>query len=1608
MSRSLIEKFFRKRTRGAFAALVRDNSALIHRTAYRILGDQAAAEDIVQEVFLRLLRMEGVPVQSDRGFLAWQAVDLSRRHLRGEARRKAREETAMARKEERGDSGEVYSSDDRLAVQEEVERLPEDLRHAVELHYFSGQTIAATARALDISRRTVAYRLGEARERLSKRLAPRLAAILLAPAIDIRFSPSPRLRARLRVAYSSLPGLIPPVLLSLPYSTKVAIGILCLACAGGAAIGLGGGMIPWTGIFGGSGGGTPKIADRPTEGPVPGPPEKPASPAILDSKLRLHEAPAPLARLKGTVRGRLVESRSGTPIPYQQVFVSFGNPWDPARLNSVATDANGRFEAKGEGFSALGDSVRVDRAGSLPVIHHFQRWGLPDEVLDIGDIEVFPAARLRVTVLDPDKKPVEHARVTIQAPPSGGFMKLADEVGTTERRGMVSTATLRPQTAYVLASLDGYLPVCTSKPLELPPDRERVVTLRLERPRQLSVKVVDDSGQPIAGALLRPSVPFRLQDADPRLFAVDRSLESRYRTGQAGLAVLPHQDFPLKIQAYGDGLEGTSIEANPEQDDVQVVMARTGLASHASVSGIVLHDGMPVEPFQIRRMDRAPAVPVDPEPDFLDVDQDHRGHFRFFTRPGSADFRVESVEAAPTIFRLDLKPGAAQDGVRVELLPGFTVSGRVTDDSGTGVPRVRLFFRQDNLGPVAFTGEDGRFHASGFEKGKYQLEIEGELCGRILQPDPIELEGPREDLAFSIFSRTALRLRVRDRFQLPVGDLRVEFRTIGVIPRSKELLLPSVHGDHDWSGLQDGSIIDLLPGVSFSIQVKGHGVKYVARIPPLAKGEIRTVEIAAQEKVVRGLLTHPDGRPAKGVFVGLRYLDPLEEQESLKGGGDWRNGQDRTDIDGGFSIAAPVDGRVEVGAHSESQGGASTEISIQGNDPIPPVVLVLGGTRAVQGTVTGDDGKHLPGATVRCGSQETLSGADGQFSFQVGIDEEVQISAEKLGWISSHSDLRARPGDREIHLTLERGAIIRVRVLDIPDQETFLTTALLGRFSTSVAKVDGALVEFEAALPGSYRLFLATRGSGACMTAVDVAAGDVREVEARLTPPSSIRGVVRANGRPLEGAAVTASLASLGKWPDIEDSFSLLSEAKSGEDGHFELNSGDLFPQKLSVKARGSSTWDRVLEKSGDARGDLIVDLAPASRIRGLVKRRGEPVPDVQVSLNRLDSERVTVRTGADGRFELEVGPEKNGGLLVNFPGGSLQVPIDGRGDDGKEIIIDLAEGSIVRGRISGALLGDRSWSSFRPPLGGTIATANIGSDGSYEVRGLAPGRHAVQWMIELADGSQVIGTEEIELPTGELRHDVEIPAGRIAGVVRGPDGAGLSGAQVSAGGEAAGWHAWARSGVGGKFTLSGLEPGRYDLVALKDDIGRGLLAGVEAGSGEREPVEVLIQQGISAKVRIEGSPSPWGCILEDLRGEVLEMKQLEDGRIDFGKVASGRYRLMVLGQEKQAGQPSIPLSLDVEFGPDKAPAVTLRPGGEVQVRVIDAAGRPVTGATVRVGREVSGGTVKADGEGRVYFRCPFAGSYEISASLGDVKALRAIEVSGGDQEVEIRLEETR
>lgn len=160
----------------ALAEVYRRHGGAVYGLARRVLNDDARAEEVVQEVFMRLWH---APERCDtdrgslRSFLLADAHGRAVDHLRSETSRRRREEQDARRTANAGYDLEHEVWDLTLAeqVKSALDDLPVEERRAIELAYFGGHSYREVAARLGEPEGTVKSRIRAGLRRLQVSLA---------------------------------------------------------------------------------------------------------------------------------------------------------------------------------------------------------------------------------------------------------------------------------------------------------------------------------------------------------------------------------------------------------------------------------------------------------------------------------------------------------------------------------------------------------------------------------------------------------------------------------------------------------------------------------------------------------------------------------------------------------------------------------------------------------------------------------------------------------------------------------------------------------------------------------------------------------------------------------------------------------------------------------------------------------------------------------------------------------------------------------------------------------------------------------------------------------------------------------------------------------------------------------------------------------------------------------------------------------------------------------------------------------------------------------------------------------------------------------------------
>ena len=158
----------------AFAVLYDRHSRAAYSLAYRMMNGRQAAEDLVQDAFLKVWRA-ATSYRADRGGVrTWilsivhnQGIDQLRSHA---SRRRTQDkvEASAARSQPIEAFAETWCNSQREQVREALNTLPQEQLKILELAYFSGYTHVEIAELLDLPLGTVKGRMRLGLRKLKK------------------------------------------------------------------------------------------------------------------------------------------------------------------------------------------------------------------------------------------------------------------------------------------------------------------------------------------------------------------------------------------------------------------------------------------------------------------------------------------------------------------------------------------------------------------------------------------------------------------------------------------------------------------------------------------------------------------------------------------------------------------------------------------------------------------------------------------------------------------------------------------------------------------------------------------------------------------------------------------------------------------------------------------------------------------------------------------------------------------------------------------------------------------------------------------------------------------------------------------------------------------------------------------------------------------------------------------------------------------------------------------------------------------------------------------------------------------------------------------------
>jgi RNA polymerase sigma-70 factor (ECF subfamily) len=186
IDRQLVERAQRG-DKQAFSLLVEKYQRKLARLLSRFIRDQAEVEDVTQEAFIKAYR--ALPAfRGDSAFYTWLyriGINTAKNYLMAMGRRAPTSTEVEAEDAEGFDEGEqlrdintpeslLLSNEIAETVNATIEKLPEELRKAIQMREIEGMSYEDIAQAMDCPIGTVRSRIFRAREAIAEQLRPLL------------------------------------------------------------------------------------------------------------------------------------------------------------------------------------------------------------------------------------------------------------------------------------------------------------------------------------------------------------------------------------------------------------------------------------------------------------------------------------------------------------------------------------------------------------------------------------------------------------------------------------------------------------------------------------------------------------------------------------------------------------------------------------------------------------------------------------------------------------------------------------------------------------------------------------------------------------------------------------------------------------------------------------------------------------------------------------------------------------------------------------------------------------------------------------------------------------------------------------------------------------------------------------------------------------------------------------------------------------------------------------------------------------------------------------------------------------------------------------------
>ena len=981
---------------------------------------------------------------------------------------------------------------------------------------------------------------------------------------------------------------------------------------------------------------------------------------------------------------------------------------------------------------------------------------------------------------------------------------------------------------------------------------EDLEEITLARGESLSGRVVDATGKPVTGALVRLG-----RDGTPRSTGKDGLFRFEDVEGRSGPQLFAS---PTTLSVQAAGFEVQSVAERFSGAPLTVRLK----PSTARLTGLLKEwSGKPA-------IDAVVRVTGDAVTRWVRTDATGR-----FEIQGALASKTRLQALGRDGSSLETAFSATGGTMTFTLQRPASIEGRITrSDTGRIVTSVKVEARANGATLLARTGVDGRYKVSGLPQGTYRLSFDEKTFVPLVRRDVELATGEAKALDISLTPAVSLVGRVSDEKGQPVAGAR------GVFSPGAESRMDRVFRAVSRAGADSVAFVSgpdgtfkatrLAPGSNQQLSVN-HPDFERRTIPglDLIAGSAKPLAldvVLSPGFVLAGVVKDKDGQPISGAQV---TLNRTLQMQGGRGGNvvafntfESVRPQAETDFEGKFGFKGLSEGGYDV---SISKAGFTRSASsdVKAGDGSKPLEITLTPGASIAGRLIQQNGLPASGYSVMARPSGGSAGnglmmmAGGRGGSTVPVDPDGGFVIEGLipgtGYDLSLFGLGDFRGDAkkknlvapavDVEIEVATRGRIAGRVLDaatsapLTDFEASYTPVRAGGGGPNDQRIpfsssDGSFA-FEDVPPGNWDVTVWAKTYQEARTGgIAVVSGETKTIEVKAARGLVIRGRVvdGKNGRGVQDATVSAREGGASGGLFMLDLGGGGGGVVTDADGRFEIP--DQGPGSYQVTARHASFSEGTARLTlEDKDGSIDIPVSGGGTIAGVVtSSQGSPLAGAEVSLQNsgdgmrfgFDGQGTTTDGGGRFRFEhLAAGRYKVSASLRTEASNAVDVPLNA-GDVREDVRLSLDAGATLRGVVSG--LPDNERGGVMVGAQGAqeyFANTRTNADGSFEFSGVPKGNVMLRATAgDLILGSSHTATKEVTVAAGQLEVSTEIvfqDGLSISGTVM-RRGAPVAGARVSAFMSGTGRQASARVDDNGAFKIAGLEAGRVNVTAMSEN----------------------------------------------------------------------------------------------------------------------------------------------------------------------------------------------